>query len=80
MKRILSFVILLLFFSTIVIGKDFQITSPDGKIKASVSIDKEIMYSVHFGDISVIEPSSVSFIFKQAPPLGKNMEVLSDKN
>ncbi len=79
MKRILSFVILLLFFSTIVIGKDFQITSPDGKIKASVSIDKEIWYSVQFENISVIEPSLISFTFKQAPPLGKNMEVLSDK-
>jgi len=79
MKRILSFVFLLSFLSSVVIGKDFQVTSPDGKIKTSVSIDKEIMYSVKFENISVVEPSSISFTFKQAPPLGKNMEVLSDK-
>lgn len=59
-------------------ANEYQIKSPDGKVTLSVSVGEEISYSVDFGETSVVLPSTVSFTFKQAPPLGKNVEVLSD--
>ncbi len=59
---------------------EFTISSPDGKIKVSVSADKEILYSVKFNGKEIIQPSSILFQFKQAPPLGKSMKVLRSKN
>ena len=80
MKLIFNLVVLFSFISTIALAKDYQVTSPDGKVKATVSIDKEIKYAIQFGNFSILEPSPIFFVFKQAPPLGKNMEVISNKN
>src|SRR5690606_14991451 len=72
MIRIFSLCFLILLISFVVQAKDYKLSSPDGKINTTVSVDEEIKYSVQFENITIIEPSSVSFSFKQAPPLGKN--------
>jgi len=77
--KLLSLTLFLSLISTVISAKDYQILSPDGKIKVTVSVDKEIKYSVQYENLSVIKPSTVSFTFRQAPPLGNNMEVVSDK-
>ena len=80
MKKLLD---LTLLFSLIVTGisaKDYQISSPDGKINVTISVEKEITYSVQYEKMKIIEPSTVSFTFKQAPPMGKDFEIISNKN
>ena len=80
MKKLLNLTILLLLITTNLIAKEFQITSPDGKIKSTVTVDNDIRYSVQFDGVTIIEPSGLSFTFRQAPPLGKDFEVISNKN
>lgn len=58
---------------------DFRVQSPDGKISVTVNIEHEIMYAVEFNGTPVVEPSVVSFQFAQAPPLGNDLKVLTDK-
>lgn len=79
MKKLLNLTLLLSLIIFSISAKEYQISSPDKKITVTVSVDKEIKYSVQFENTVVIEPSTVSFTFKQAPPLGKDVEVLSDK-
>lgn len=79
MKRISNLVLILTLICSGVFAKEFPISSPDGKISVIVSVDKEISYSVKYENITVIEPSGVSFTFKQAPPLGKELKVLLDE-
>ncbi|HSO87997.1 MAG TPA: glycoside hydrolase family 97 protein [Draconibacterium sp.] len=80
MKRILNLTLPLILIASGISAKEYQVSSPDGKIKVTVSVDKEIKYSMQFENLSVIEPSTVSFTFRQAPPLGNDMEVVSDKS
>lgn len=79
MKKISSLALLMLLIVTGISAKEYQVSSPDGKIKVNVSVDKEIKYSVQFGNIRVIDPSAISFTFRQAPPFGNELEVISDK-
>ena len=79
MKKLLNLTLLLSIIATGILAKDYQISSPDGKITVTVSVDREISYSVQYNKMKIIEPSTISFTFKQAPPLGNDMEVVSDK-
>ena len=79
MKKLLNLTLLLSLIATGILAKDYQISSPDGKINITVSVDREISYSVQYNKMKIIEPSTVLFTFKQAPPLGNDMEVVSDK-
>ena len=63
----------------VVPAADFRVQSPDGKISVTVNIEHGIMYAVEFNGTPVIEPSAVSFQFAQAPPLGNDLKVLTDK-
>jgi alpha-glucosidase len=77
-----KYTLLAFFLLLIVLGtsaKEYTISSPDGKIYVIVSLNKEIVYSVKYEGITVIEPSSVLFTFKQAPPLGKDLKVVKDE-
>ena len=78
MKRLLNLTFLLLITSS-VFASEYNISSPDGKIKVSLSVGDEIKYSVHYSNISVIKSSSISFAFRQAPPLGNDIKVISEK-
>ena len=79
MKYLLSLIILLFLVAPVLKAKEFQVLSPDGKIKVTVSVEKGMKYSVKFENNIVIEPSSIAFTFRQAPPLGKDLQIISDK-
>ncbi len=72
----LSFICLFLYG----FAEDFHVSSPDKKISVEISVENEVRYSVFFEGKQIIEHSSISFVFKQAPPLGKGMNVLSSGN
>ncbi len=78
--KLLSLTLFLSLISTVISAKDYQILSPDGKIKVTVSVDKEIKYSVQYENLSVIKPSTVSFTFKQAPTLENEYLELQPQN
>jgi alpha-glucosidase len=79
MRKLLSLTILIFQLTSVVLAKEYQISSPDGKIEVTVSVEKEIKYSVQFEKTVVIKPSTVAFTFRQAPPIGKDLQVISDK-
>lgn len=75
------FLLFVLFcFCSFVFASDYKISSPDGKITVSLSIGSEISYAVNYENTVVLEPSSISFNFKQAPPLGQYLSVISNNN
>ncbi len=41
-------------------AKDFPVTSPDGRLKATVSVGEVIRYAVFLNDIQLIAPSTIS--------------------
>lgn len=77
-KKLLFFSLIAL-YQQIVFAADFRVQSPDSRISVFVNVENEISYSVKFDDNQVTEPSTVSFRFTQAPPLGKNMKVVGEK-
>jgi alpha-glucosidase len=77
--KFLVFVFSLLFAFHIVQAESFKITSPDSKIEVQVNVGESVEYSVWFDGIQVVKPSSVLFIYKQAPYLGKNMKVVDSE-
>ncbi|MCG6191077.1 glycoside hydrolase family 97 protein [Maribellus maritimus] len=68
-----------LFFLILTIGfaEEYNLHSPDKKISVGITIDKNISYSISFNGERIINPSEISFVFKQAPPLGQEMNLLS---
>lgn len=70
-----GFIIGFVCLSVFVKAENYTIHSPDSKIKVELVVGETIEYSVFFNDEKVLEPSSVSFLFKQAPPLGSEMKV-----
>ncbi len=65
--------------SVSVLASDYNLSSPDGKIKVSVKVGNDLKYAVQFGSQKVIEPSGIAFTFEQAPPIGKNLLVTGTK-
>ncbi|MFY9151565.1 MAG: glycoside hydrolase family 97 protein [Prolixibacteraceae bacterium] len=54
----------------------YSVQSPNSKIEAKIETGNNLQYSVFFDGKPVIQNSQISFDFKQAPPLGFDMEVL----
>jgi len=79
MYRTILFSVFIVVFSGLISATEYELKSPDGKIILSVSADNEMTYSVNFNGTDIINPSTVSYTFKQAPPLGKNLNVVSSK-
>lgn len=75
----LTLTLFLIFCGFAAMTADFRIQSPDGKLSVSINIEKQILYTVQFNNTKVIEPSVVSFHFAQAPPLGEDLNVISEK-
>lgn len=71
----LMFVIL--FFAVSAYAEKYQVSSPDGKVSLKVTVEEKISYSVQFNDIKVVDQSPILFNFKQAPPLGENLSIVS---
>ena len=75
-KKIIFFVCSFTFLAALYFAQNIQVKSPDGKIDVKVSIGGNIRYSASFNGNEIIEPSGIAFNFKQAPPLGQDMEML----
>jgi len=75
MKRLFLIACGLLAFCGIT-NAQFSVMSPHSNVEAKVEIGSQILYSVYFKGKPVVTNSSVSFEFKQAPPLGDDLIVL----
>ena len=73
--RVLLLFILIL-ISPVGYAQQYHLYSPDKKISVALSVENDIEYTVRFNMQQIIAPSSLHFNFKQAPPLGDNLEVL----
>jgi alpha-glucosidase len=71
--------LLLVLLSSVTFAQQYQLRSPNKKISVVLSVEENIEYAVSFNMQQVILPSTLDFTFKQAPPLGKNMEVIDAK-
>jgi len=52
--------------------KDYTVSSPDGKVKVTVSIDNEIRYSVTHENDVMVAPSTISMTLGNGKSFGKN--------
>ncbi|MEZ5103262.1 MAG: glycoside hydrolase family 97 protein [Draconibacterium sp.] len=79
MKKQISILFLLINISFLAGAEEYQLMSPNGKIKISVEVGKGISYRVSFDRTEIVKPSFILFNFKQSPPFGNNMEVISTR-
>lgn len=79
MKRICSLLVILYAMFSGLYATEYQVSSPDGKITVLISVDKKVSYSVQYQKNKIIEPSALAFTFKQAPPIGNDLEVLNEE-
>ena len=75
MKRFLPFVAFFLFLLNMA-SAQYLLTSPQSIVEAKIDVGSKIKYTVNYQGTPVLLNSEVSFEFKQAPPLGFEMEVL----
>jgi alpha-glucosidase len=54
----------------------FSVMSPQSIVEAKIDVGSKITYSVFFQGKPVLVDSEISFEFKQAPPMGFDMEIL----
>ncbi|MBW8333916.1 MAG: glycoside hydrolase family 97 protein [Prolixibacteraceae bacterium] len=75
MKRF--FLSAICFLAIYVVGNaQYSVMSPNSLVEAKVEVGTQIVYSVHFKGKPVLTNSKIRFEFKQAPPLGDNLNVL----
>ena len=55
--------------------KTYKLTSPNSNVEVNVHVGEKIQYEISFNKTQIINPSSVSFAFGDAPVLGNNMLV-----
>ena len=67
--------VLFIAFSSLVRGKEYSVTSPDGRINAVVAVGDNVKYSVSYDGSSIIEPSSISMALSDGIIFGKNDKV-----
>ena len=60
MKRILSLAVLLAFVCANALANDYSVASPDGKLKAKVSVGKTLVYEVNYNGQQLLAPSQIS--------------------
>ncbi|WP_346860316.1 glycoside hydrolase family 97 protein [uncultured Draconibacterium sp.] len=79
MCRTILFSVLIVSLTLVAGAMNYELKSPDGSIVVNVSVDNEINYTISFNGEKIISPSTLGFTFKQAPPIGNKLEVLSFK-
>lgn len=78
MFRIPFFIFLSLFFFSVALAKDFEVTSPNKQIKVKVNLAAAITWSVSYGGQTLLQPSAISLqlanntLLGIAPQLDKN--------
>ncbi|MDR0823525.1 MAG: glycoside hydrolase family 97 protein [Prevotella sp.] len=65
-NRIIFLVILFLSFIEISSANDYIITSPDNKIKVTVSDGKELTWSIQYGNEVLLKPSRIALSIKES--------------
>jgi len=75
MKRFLLLISCILCFQAMTQAQ-LSVISPQSKVEVKVDIGSQLTYGVNFLGNPVLVNSEISFEFKQAPPLGFDMEVL----
>jgi len=78
MKKSLTFVFCL-FSISLLAQVQYIVSSPDSITKVIIELGKDIKFNIYFQGIPVLVESELGFVFKDAPPLGKDLEV-SKKN
>jgi len=75
MKRIFLTVIyfLTIFFC---VHAQYSVVSPHSLAEAKIDIGTQITYNVYFNGKQILSNSVIRFEFKQAPPMGENMQVI----
>lgn len=83
MKNIISILILLIIlFTGCSKNKETTVLSPDERVKISFDLDEQGIpnYSVTYNGQTIIEPSSMSFEFKDQASLRSNLKLLSHES
>ncbi|MCP4724863.1 MAG: hypothetical protein GY863_07495, partial [bacterium] len=70
-----SVILILLCFNTTLFSQDYEIASPDGRIKIKIEISDKILYSVFRDSKEIIISSPVSLTVKGKGVLGREAEV-----
>ena len=74
--NILIITVFLIGFKIVVSGNNYEVYSPDNKIKLQISVENDITWSVFQNNIQLIESSMVSLIINNSV-LGKNANVIN---
>jgi alpha-glucosidase len=67
------------FLIQMTVAQDFELNSPDGKIKAMISNGEKLTWSVMFAERTIVSPSELGFQFKNEPPMTGNFTVMDSK-
>ena len=60
-------------------AKEYKLTSPDGKLKTVVNVEKDITYQISHESDEVLSPSPIALYLKDGKVLGENPKVKSVK-
>ncbi len=77
----IKFLVLLGFFVLLIGGcvqkQEMNVTSPDGKVSVLFDLIEGVShYSVAYSGVAIIEPSSLGFQLKNAPPIRNDLKVI----
>ncbi len=78
MRKIIILIVATLLFGS-VSAKDYQLTSPAGKLNVQVSVDDVITYSVTLNGKEIVAPSEIALELTDATVWGKNDKVRKAK-
>lgn len=74
-----SFLFIFFWMGLPLLGKTYELFSPDKKIKITILVDKEISYSVFCDGKELIAPSPISLTIEGPGVLGKNPRLANQK-
>ena len=75
MKKAITSALILLFWVTISFGKDYRISSPDNRIVLTVSIEKEISWSVSYDNRQVVMANRIALVLGDGNVIGEKESV-----
>ena len=60
MKRMMMAALMLLTAGTVLMAKDYTVSSPNGRLTAKIAVGKSITYSLQAGDVALVTPSAIA--------------------
>ncbi len=60
-------------------AKQFELTSPDGKIKTTISAGEKLTYSVSYDGTEILAPSALAMTLSNGTTVGENTKVTGSK-